>query len=312
MTTIDKSGSSVEEIIRAFRNEYQIRDWELNYEILKKPSKGIFGLFASKIALVRFQLPSPADRAKLFSETLLKKMGISFTKINTKMEGKTLYLEIIGCKDTGFLIGKNGMMLETIQFLVNRIFEDDRKLDKIYLDADGYRERREAQFIRPFIPQIAKIKVHGKPMTLDPMTAAERRIIHRHVERDKALRTLTIGEGEMKRIVVFSAKQNEKEALSQSKSSTQEEKAAPREKREEKAAPREKREERPPRPPRSPRPQNKEEQSETRPTRNSRPARPENQDAKAEIREARPPRQGRPRFDRNRRRPNKSANDGNE
>ncbi|HPM05282.1 MAG TPA: R3H domain-containing nucleic acid-binding protein, partial [Candidatus Cloacimonas sp.] len=138
--------------------------------------------------------------------------------------------------------------------------------------------------------------------TLDPMTAAERRLIHRHVERDKALRTLTIGEGEMKRIVVFSAKQNEKEALSQSKSATQEEKASPREKREE----------RPPRPPRSPRPQNKEEQSETRPTRNPRPARPENQDAKAEIREARPPRQGRPRFDRNRRRPNKSANDGNE
>jgi len=57
MTTIDKSGESLEEIIRTFREDYKIHDWELNYEILKKPTKGIFGLFAHKLALVRFQLP---------------------------------------------------------------------------------------------------------------------------------------------------------------------------------------------------------------------------------------------------------------
>ena len=292
MNTIDKSGTCIEDIICDFRNEYKIRDWELHYEILKKPSKGFLGLFASKIALVRFQLPSTSDRAKLFTETLLKKMGISVEKISSKMEGKTLYLEIIGCKDTGFLIGKNGQMLETIQFLVNRIFEDDRKLEKIYLDADGYRERREAQFIRPFLPQIAKIKVHGKPLTLDPMSASERRIIHRHVERDKALRTLTIGEGEMKRIVVFSAKQNEKDALSQSKASTSEEKPKGRPVRSE----------RPARPPRSPKPESGE----------SKAAMPETNEARPEPREAKPPRPFKPRFDRNKRRPPKAASDGHE
>ncbi|MDD4309963.1 MAG: Jag N-terminal domain-containing protein [Candidatus Cloacimonetes bacterium] len=217
MTTIDKSGTSIEELIGAFRKEYNIRDWELKYEILKKPSNGIFGLFASKTALVRFQLPGVDDRATMFTQTLMDKMGISYDKIVTKLEGKTLYLEIVGCKDTGFLIGKNGSMLETIQFLLNRIFEFDRKIEKIYLDADGYRERREAMFIRQFMPLISKIKVHGKPLTLDPMNAGERRIIHRHVERDKGLRTLTIGEGDMKRIVIFSSKQSERDALSQSK-----------------------------------------------------------------------------------------------
>ncbi len=216
MKTIDKSGTSVEEIIKAFRSEYQIRDWELKYDILKKPSKGFFGLFASSSALVRFQLPAIEDRARMFTENLLKKMGIGFESISPKMEGKTLYLEIMGCKDPGFLIGKNGAMLETVQFLVNRVFEYDRKLDRIYIDADGYRERQEDMFFRRFQAQIAKIRVHGKPLTLDPMNAAERRIIHRHVEREKGLRTLTIGEGEKKRIVIFSAKQSEREVLSQS------------------------------------------------------------------------------------------------
>ncbi|MDD2228864.1 MAG: Jag N-terminal domain-containing protein [Candidatus Cloacimonetes bacterium] len=215
MTIIDKSGTCIEDIIAAFRKENTIRDWELKYEILKKPSNGIFGLFANKTALVRFQLPDTADRAKLFAISLLTKMSLGFDSITTKLEGKTLYLEINGCKDTGFLIGKNGNMLESIQFLVNRVFEYDRKIDKIYLDADGYRERREDYFFRQFLPQISKIKAHGKALTLEPMSAGERRIIHRHVERDKGLRTLTIGEGEKKRIVIFSAKQSEKEVLSQ-------------------------------------------------------------------------------------------------
>lgn len=225
MNTIDKSGPSVEDIIRDFRNEHNISDHELKYEILKKPSKGFFGLFANKQALVRFQVPESSDRVRLFAETLLSKMGISFSTINTKMEGKTMYLVIEGIVETGFIIGKNGSMLETIQYLLNRVFEGDRKLDRIYVDADGYRERRESQFLNKFLPQINKIKVHGKALTLDPMSPGERRIIHRHVERDKGLKTLTIGEGENKRIVIFSSKQKESEVLQQSK---QDGKPAPR------------------------------------------------------------------------------------
>ncbi len=217
MNTIDKSGLSVEDIIREFRLEHNIRDHELKYEIIKRPSKGIFGLFANKLALVRFQVPESSDRVRLFTETLLKKMGISYSSITSKMEGKTLYLTIEGIVETGFIIGKNGSMLETIQYLVNRVFEGDRKLERIYLDADGYRERRESQFLHKYLPQINKIKVHGKALTLEPMSPGERRIIHRHIERDKGLRTLTIGDGENKRIVIFSSKQKESEVLQQTK-----------------------------------------------------------------------------------------------
>ncbi|MFA7652035.1 MAG: Jag N-terminal domain-containing protein, partial [Synergistaceae bacterium] len=121
MTTIDKSGVSVEEIIRTFRREHNIKDHELKYEILKKPSKGFFGLFANKSALVRFQLPENEDRIRLFTESLLCKMGISFSDITSKKEGKTLFLTVNGIVETGFIIGKNGTMLETIQYLINRV-----------------------------------------------------------------------------------------------------------------------------------------------------------------------------------------------
>jgi spoIIIJ-associated protein len=217
MTTIDKTGTSIEDLIAEFKRENRIKDWELNYEVLKKPSGGFLGLFASKEAVVRFQLPDLADRAASFLDQLLKKMGINFDKITTQTEGKTVYLEIIGSRDTGLLIGKNGNMLETLQYFVNRIYEHDRSLDRIFIDAGGYRERREASFLRQFMPQFKKVRELGAPLTLDPMPASDRRIIHRYVEKDRALRTLTIGEGEMKRVVVFSAKQSEAEVLGQNK-----------------------------------------------------------------------------------------------
>ena len=220
MNTIDRSGDSIEEIIRKFRSEHNISDHELRYEIIKKPSKGFFGLFANKIALVRFQLPESTDRVRLFAESLLSKMGVSFGKVISKTEGKTLFLTIEGVAEPGFVIGKNGSMLETIQYLINRVFEDDKGIERIYVDADGYRARREAQFLNRFISDIKQVKVHGKSLTLDPMSPGERRIIHRHIERDKGLRTLTVGEGENKRSVVFSSKQKESE-IRQQNSATQ-------------------------------------------------------------------------------------------
>lgn len=217
MKTIQRTGNSVEKIIADFRNEHKIKDWELQYDIIKKPSKGFLGLFANTTAVVSFKLPEIGERAGFFMEKLLTKMGVPFDSVDAKTEGKTVYLEINGSKETGFLIGKNGSMLETLQYLMNRIFENDRNLERIFIDVEGYRERREATFLRQFLPIIKKVREQGKPYTLEPMKAAERRVIHRHIERDRGLRTLTIGEGEKKRIVIFSAKQSESEILSQTK-----------------------------------------------------------------------------------------------
>lgn len=228
MTSIEKTGTSVEQLIRDFRLEHNIKDWELHYEVLKKPSAGFLGLFANKTAVVRFELPDIAERAKDFLEELLAKMGVPYDRIQAKTEGKSVYLEIIGSKDTGFLIGKNGSMLETLQFMLNRVYENEKSLERIYLDAEGYRERRDAQFLRQFLPVIKRVREQGKPQTLEPMGAGERRIIHRHIERDRGLRTLTIGEGEKKRIVIFSAKQSESEVLSQTQPRKQAPKRPPR------------------------------------------------------------------------------------
>jgi len=106
------------------------------------------------------------------------------------------------------LIGKNGSMLETIQYLINRTFENSKEYQRVYIDADDYRKRRESQFLNRYLAQINKVKKTEETLTLEPMTAGERRIIHRHVEKDRGLRTLTVGEGDRKRVIIFSSKKN--------------------------------------------------------------------------------------------------------
>lgn len=217
MASIEKTGSNIEQIIADFRGEHRIQDWELKYKIIKKPSKGFFGLFANKTAVVRFELPELGERAANFISQMLGKMGIQYENVHSQTKGKTAFLEINGSQDSGLLIGKNGYMLETLQYLVNRIYESNRGLDRIYLDVDGYRQRREAQFLNQFKSTIKKVRETGKPQTLEPLNAGDRRIIHRYVGQDKSLRTLTIGEGSRKRIVIFSSKQKESEVLAQAR-----------------------------------------------------------------------------------------------
>ncbi len=213
MATIERSGASVEAVIRDYCKEFKVREWELRYDIVTRPSSGFLGFIGKRQAKLRFHQEELHERIRLFVEKLLSEMGVGFSKIKARKEGKSVYVDVVGCSDPGFLIGKNGNMLETIQFLANRSFEADRSLDRVFVDLDGYRERREQQFLRQYMPQIRTVEKNGKAVTLPLMNPADRRVIHRYIESNKGLKTLTVGEGEKKRVVVFHAKLSEKDAL---------------------------------------------------------------------------------------------------
>lgn len=209
MKHIEKKGTDLNAIISSFRKEHKIKDWELQYEIVSEGSKGLFGLLGKKQAAVRFNLLSTEERIKLFLEQLLSHMELRFDSITTQTEQKTVYVTIHNSSDAGFLIGKNGSMLEQLQYLINRVFENVKDLERIYLDTEDYRLRQEQAFLRSFVPTINKVKATGKAVTLEPMPAGERRIIHKYVEGEPTLKTMTMGEGDNKRIVIMPADQKE-------------------------------------------------------------------------------------------------------
>ncbi|HOV16447.1 MAG TPA: RNA-binding cell elongation regulator Jag/EloR [Candidatus Cloacimonadota bacterium] len=225
MQQIEIKGNDLNSIIQSFRKEHNLKDWELEYEVVSEGSKGLFGLFGKKPATVKFKLLDTEERVKLFLEQLLKRMQISFEKIDIQTEQKTLYVTIKNSSDAGFLIGKNGNMLEHLQYLVNRVFENVKGLDRIYLDTEDYRLRQEQTLLRNYIDQINSVKTTGKSMTLDPMPANERRIIHKFVEGEKDLKTTTIGEGDNKCVVIMPASHKEPETKAKKVELTPQQKA---------------------------------------------------------------------------------------
>jgi spoIIIJ-associated protein len=231
-------GNNLNSIISSFRKEHKIKDWELQYEVLSEASKGLFGLFGKKQAEVRFNLLNTEERIKLFLQQLLSHMEIRFEEIKTQTDQKTVYVTINNSSDAGFLIGKNGNMLEQLQYLVNRVFENVRDLERIYIDTEDYRLRQEQAFLRNFVPFVDKVKSSGKSATLEPMPPSERRIIHKYVEGEPTLKTLTIGEGDNKRVVIMPAGQKEPDQPRQRSNQTPQQRAEESYKRHNKAHPR--------------------------------------------------------------------------
>ena len=115
-------------------------------------------------------------------------------------------LDIEG-EDLGLLIGRRGNTLAALQYIVNVMItrrQGSRVL--VTVDAEQYRRRRE-ETLRALARRMAD-RVHNsrRPMTLEPMPAAERRIIHIELADDEDVVTGSVGMGDERKIVIRPAR----------------------------------------------------------------------------------------------------------
>jgi spoIIIJ-associated protein len=123
-------------------------------------------------------------------------------EIRLTEDGEEVSAEFIG-DDLGLLIGHHGQTIDAIQHLVYRIaFHglDDRK--RVVVDAAGYRERR-AVALRAAGDQAAEAAIRdGRPISLDPMSAQERKVVHEHLKSRYDVETYSEGQEPARRLVV--------------------------------------------------------------------------------------------------------------
>lgn len=81
--------------------------------------------------------------------------------------------------DMGVLIGRRGATLNALQFLVGVINARKKLVDyRVVIDVESYRDRRERQLTDLARRTATKVAREGREVTLTPMPAAERRVIH--------------------------------------------------------------------------------------------------------------------------------------
>jgi spoIIIJ-associated protein len=108
-------------------------------------------------------------------------------------------------EDVGLFIGRRGQTIDAVQHLAQRIvFPEGPSQVRVAIDADGYRERREKSLQEDADEAAEEALRSGRPVELDPMPPAERRIVHEYLRERGGVETHSEGDEPARRLVVSS------------------------------------------------------------------------------------------------------------
>ncbi len=190
---------------------------EVEIEVLDEGRRGILGLMASeaRVRLTLKALPeaiAPAlDLAGRVAgvgmevlEELIARMDLDAAVSQREVEDpSTVILDVKG-EDLGRLIGRRGQALEALEY-ITRLIVSRRLQRRVFLSVDvqEYRLRHE-QRLRQLALRMAHQAVRERrPVTLQPMSARDRRIVHLELQGNPQATTESIGEGEQRRVMIL-------------------------------------------------------------------------------------------------------------
>ncbi len=212
---VEATGKTVEEAIDNALAELGAERHEVAVEVVSEGRAGLFGI-GGEPARVRVSLGSPetaeGDDVSYAQETLerlLELMGIEATVTPRPPEtpgdglGLTRAVLDVEGEDLGILIGRRGSALYSLQYLVNLMVNRRFKESGPFaVDIEGYRRRREESLRSLAFRMAERVRRSGRSVTLEPMPANERRIVHLALAKDPTVGTSSVGEGETRKVAI--------------------------------------------------------------------------------------------------------------
>ena len=147
------------------------------------------------------------DRIVSYLQNIVIAMGYPDATVDFREDGNRHFtLNIKTEENTSLIIGKRGVTLNSLQFLVNNFAKKfSSHYFRIEVDCDDYRENRKKTLEDLALNLAKKSKKIGKPVELEPMTSIERKIIHNALTGIKNVETESRGE-EPHRYLIITAK----------------------------------------------------------------------------------------------------------
>ncbi len=109
--------------------------------------------------------------------------------------------------DLGLFIGRHGQTIDAVQHLAQRVLAAAAgEPRRVVIDAEGYRARRQEALQRQADEAADEAVRTGAPVTLDAMTAPERRLVHEHLRDREDVDTHSEGEEPDRHLVVEPAR----------------------------------------------------------------------------------------------------------
>ena len=98
--------------------------------------------------------------------------------LDMDVEGDRASVQIDG-DDLGLLVGSNGEVLEALQELTRlAVYRETGERSRLMLDVGGHRAAQRTRLVALARTSIAEVSDSGQPLSLDPMSAFERKVVH--------------------------------------------------------------------------------------------------------------------------------------
>lgn len=209
MDTVVRTAHTVEEAEELALKELGVDRNEVEVEVLNRGKAGFLGIGAEQ-ARVRITRISEAGNAAAVALDKVNKT-LAAAKVNVVSTLRSAHdpdvggpiIDLTG-EDSGLLIGRRGQTLQALQFLVNLMVRQEYGDGvRVMLDVESYRQRRETS-LRDMAAKVAdRVVQTGRSITLEPMSPADRRIIHVSLADHESVSTQSSGLGEDRKVSVL-------------------------------------------------------------------------------------------------------------
>ena len=210
-------GKTTNEAIEKGLKELKVSKNKVDIKVLENEEKrSFFSILAPRVVKVEMKLKEKVENNKKetksqeeikkqledFLRVFIENLPTKELKYEIRKEKEIFYIDING-KDTGYLIGYRGEVLNSLQTILNTIANSEiKERVRIILNIGNYREKREKS-LEELADKIAKTVLRtGKSITLEPMMAYERKIIHNRLQSSDKVKTHSVGEEPYRRVVI--------------------------------------------------------------------------------------------------------------
>ncbi|MDR0906295.1 MAG: protein jag [Oscillospiraceae bacterium] len=243
---LQKSAKTEEEAVRLALEELGLSRDDVSVEIIERAKSGVFGI-GGKLAVVAVSYEAPdekpakpepsarpakadkpekAEKAEKpaarsskpsvgtgevhdFLDGLLTRFGVPAEIVVSDEVDGTVNV-VLNASEAGALIGRRGETLDAIQHLANyAVNRGDGKHLRVNIDTENYRERRGETLEALAAKTAAKVVKYRRNLTLDPMNAYERHVIHTALQDHELVSTHSVGSEPNRRVVVTYGKNSD-------------------------------------------------------------------------------------------------------
>lgn len=218
---IVSQGKTTNEAIENGLRELKVSKDMVDIKVLEEEKRSFYNILAPRIVKVELTLKDEVvkdekekpqkkfneneeekEEGARFVKEFLDKFLKDGIKYNIEIEKSEINVNITG-ENVNYLIGYRGENINALQTILSAIAnKKSSSRIRVFVDVEGYRERR-IKTLEELAEKIARTVIRtGKQVTLEPMSAYERKIIHTKLQNHDKVKTFSKGEEPYRKVII--------------------------------------------------------------------------------------------------------------